>query len=89
MSYKPCTNCLSDELTDAEALAIIQEELKKIPIATLAQVAISGDYTPLQAAMKESVKRICVKGAIKQANNVYVWVGGAIAALLLLWFLFK
>ena len=85
MSYKPCQNCLSDELTDAEALAIVREELEKIPATTIAQMALTKDYSPLQAAIKESVKRICVKGAIKQANNVYVWVGGIIAALFILY----
>lgn len=92
MGYKPCCNngySLSDDLTDAEALAIVTEEFNKLDKVKVGIEVASGNYNSINLAIKESVKKICVKGAIKQANNVYVWVGGAIAGLLLLWLILK
>jgi hypothetical protein len=86
-----CYSCLSDDLSEAEALSIVKEELSKIPATTLAQVAITGNLEPISLAIKESVKRICIEGAKKKLNtkDVYLWVAGAVAGLLLLWFIFK
>jgi len=89
MGYKNCSMCLSDDLSDAEAIEIVKAELNKIDKSTLAGELASGNYNSLNLAIKNSVKQICVKGAIKQANNVYVWVGVAVAGLLIGYLIFK
>lgn len=80
---------LSDDLSDAEALAIVEEEIRKIDTITLASELANGKFTSVNLAVKNAVKRICVKGAIKQANNVYIWVGGIALAIVLGYLIFK
>jgi len=75
----------STELTDQEALAIIEKEIKKLTTQDLILIG-TGDYRPLREVVKNSVKQICVKGATKQATNYlpYIAVGGSLLLLFLL-----
>lgn len=78
-----CPMCLGDDLTDAEALEIIKEEFNKLNPITIGVEVAKGDYSSLHKVIKASVERICIQGTKKKLNNVYVWVGGAVAVLLL------
>ena len=57
---------LNDELTDAEALNIVKEELSKLSTADLIRVA-SGDTSVLSVAIKNAMTKICVQGAKAEA----------------------
>jgi len=88
-----CYNCLSDEMTEQEALNIVTEELKKIPISQLSAIALGGfkDLSPISSAVKKSVERICIEGAKKKltSKEIYLYVGIAIAGLLGLYLMLR
>lgn len=79
---------LSEEMTDAEALKIVETELRKLSTADLIKVA-AGDYTPLSQTIKNSVRQICTEGAKKEAMNYVPYIAGGAAGLLLLWLILK
>lgn len=76
---------LANDMTDAQALAIVEEELRKIPATELTKVVLSGfsDMTPISGAIKKSIERICVKGAVEKANNYLPYVLGAVGLVVL------
>lgn len=82
---------LSEEMTDAEALKIVETELYKIPKEQLVIMAAGGfkDLSPLTNAIKNSVRQICIEGAKKEAMNYVPYIAGGAAGLLLLWLILK
>lgn len=79
---------LSNEMTDAEALKIVEGELRKLSTADMIKVA-AGDLTPLSQTIKNSVRQICVEGAKKEAVNYIPYIAGGAAGLLLLYLILK
>jgi len=81
----------NNEITDVEAMAIIEKELKSIPATELSKVILSGfsDLSPIQTAIKNSIKQICVKGIQKEATNYIPYVVGITILIIIGWYIFK
>lgn len=80
-------NCCLSDVTDEEALQICTEELKAIPASAIAVMVASGfkDISPLTNALRNSVRRICIKGAGGEVTNFvkknWLWLLGGSAAV--------
>lgn len=64
------------ELSETEALAIVTEELKKLPATELIKV-VSGDLSGVAGAVKNGISRICVAGAKSEITDFisqYWWL---------------
>lgn len=87
-----CNNRLAGlgELTDAEAMAIVKEELMK-DSATILLEAAQGKFDTAAIATKRAVERICTKGAGAKITDFIkqYWWAIAIALVTVGYFVFK
>lgn len=81
-----CNNGLSD-LTDQEALNIIQDHFKTLPLATSTTIAVgltTGNTVPLANEVKKVTEKICVAGSkAKLTDFVTSPIGIGLGVLLL------
>ena len=79
---------VGDDLTDAEVQAIIEAEIKKVPMADLGKIVV-GDFSALNTIVRNSVKQICISGGKKEITSWLPYVIAVAGGLIILYLVVK